>query len=205
MKLPQEFYIRPDVTAIARELLGKLIVTNIDNKLTSGIISETEAYAGIIDKASHAYNNRRTARTEIMFAKGGFAYVYLCYGVHHLFNVVTNIADQPDAVLLRGIIPYNGIGIMQQRMNRQYSNHQFAIGPGKASKALGIKVANSGESLLDNKIWIEDIGINILPTEISIGSRIGVDYAGSDANLPYRYFLRDEVMGAIKKKAQQIR
>ena len=205
MKLPEEFYTRKDVSAIAMELLGKLIVTKINNELTTGIISETEAYAGITDKASHAYNNRRTARTEIMFAKGGFAYVYLCYGVHHLFNVVTNIVDQPDAVLLRGIIPYNGIVIMEQRMSKVYSNYQFANGPGKASKALGINVINSGESLLGNKIWIEDIGIKILPSEISAGSRIGVDYAGSDASLPYRYFLRHEVLGAIKKKAQQIR
>ncbi len=205
MKLTEDFYTRPDVTAIAKELLGKLIVTNIDKKLTVGIISETEAYAGIHDKASHAFNNRRTARTEVMFAKGGLAYVYLCYGVHHLFNVVTNIADQPDAVLLRGIIPHTGIDFMEQRMNKKYINDKFTNGPGKASKALGIQSGNSGESLMGDKIWIEDIGIKLRNSDITEGPRIGVDYAGDDALLPYRYFLNANTIALIIKKAQQIR
>ncbi len=205
MKLTEEFYTRPDVTAIAKELLGKLIVTNIDNKLTSGIISETEAYAGIFDKASHAYNNRRTARTGVMFSKGGLAYVYLCYGVHHLFNVVTNIVDQPDAVLLRSIIPCKGIAIMENRMNKKYTIDKFTNGPGKAAKALGIQVGCSRDSLLGKRIWIEDIGMNIQPSEVLEGTRIGVDYAGDDALLPYRYFLKANAIAVIKKKAQQIR
>ncbi len=101
MKLNQEFYIRTSVTQIAKELLGKFICTYIDNKLTAGIITETEAYAGIIDRASHAYNNRRTARTEVMYATGGVAYVYLCYGVHHLFNIVTNQKDVPRCSVIK--------------------------------------------------------------------------------------------------------
>jgi len=120
MKLNQEFYIRASVTQIAQELLGKYIFTFIDNKLTAGIITETEAYAGIIDRASHAYNNRRTARTEVMFATGGLAYVYLCYGVHHLFNIVTNQKEIPDAVLLRGIVPVSGIEIMEKRIEKKF-------------------------------------------------------------------------------------
>src|SRR6187401_2200797 len=109
MKLDDSFYVREDVVQISRELLGKVLVTRMGNKITSGIITETEAYNGIIDKASHAYNNRRTKRTEIMYHVGGTAYIYLCYGIHSLFNVVTNEKDIPDAVLVRSIIPDRGL------------------------------------------------------------------------------------------------
>jgi DNA-3-methyladenine glycosylase len=202
MKLNQEFYIRTSVTQIAQELLGKYIFTFIDNKLTAGIITETEAYAGVIDRASHAYNNRRTARTEVMFATGGIAYVYLCYGVHHLFNIVTNQKDYPDAVLLRGIFPIAGIEVMEKRTGKKCMAKGFSDGPGKASKTLGIKVTHSGESLSGNTIWIEDRDIQINKANYTQGPRIGVVYAGQDAFLPYRYLLTNEALGTIKKKAQ---
>jgi DNA-3-methyladenine glycosylase len=203
MKLNQEFYMRDSVTRIASDLLGKYIFTYIDNNLTAGIITETEAYAGITDKASHAYNNRRTARTEVMFASGGVAYVYLCYGVHHLFNIVTNQKDIPHAVLLRGIYPLNGIEIMEKRVGKKFNDTYFSDGPGKASKALGIKVIHSGESLIGDKIWIEDRDVQIGKKDYTQGPRIGVIYAGKDALLPYRYLLTNSALEKVKKKAQQ--
>jgi DNA-3-methyladenine glycosylase len=203
MKLNQEFYTRGSVTAVAKELLGKAIFTYIGRKLTAGIITETEAYAGITDKASHAYNNRRTKRTEVMFDTGGIAYVYLCYGMHHLFNIVTNQKKIPDAVLLRGILPITGIEVMEKRIGRKYSGKGFTDGPGKISKALGIKIDHSGESLLGKIIWLEDWDNIIVNIDFSTGPRIGVGYAGKDALLPYRFLLTDKAITRIKKKAQQ--
>ncbi len=130
MVLPQSFYTGPDVLSIAQALLGKVLVTNIKGVTTSGIIVETEAYAGIADRASHAFGCRRTRRTEIMFAKGGVAYVYLCYGIHHLFNVVTNIEGIPHAVLIRGIEPVDGREAMLQRRKKQKFNRLISAGPG---------------------------------------------------------------------------
>jgi len=202
MKLNQEFYIRASVTQIAQELLGKYIFTFIDNKPTAGIITETEAYAGVIDRASHAFNNRRTARTEVMYAQGGVAYVYLCYGVHHLFNIVTSQKDVPHAVLLRGIYPVSGIEIMEKRVGKKFKDNSFSDGPGKASRTLGINVIHTGENLTGKKIWIEDRDIQINTQDYTQGPRIGVIYAGKDALLPYRYLLTNEALAKIKKKAQ---
>ena len=131
MKLERDFYIRENVVLVAKELLGKVLFTKINGKITAGIISETEAYAGITDRASHAYNNRRTARTEIMFAEGGTAYVYLCYGMHHLFNVVTNKKDIPHAVLIRAIKPIDGIPTILKRRNRKKREAKKAQGKTK--------------------------------------------------------------------------
>jgi DNA-3-methyladenine glycosylase len=189
MKLDRDFYIRPSVTAIARDLLGKFLYTNVGGKITAGMITETEAYEGIIDRASHAWNNRRTKRTEVMYAEGGVAYVYLCYGIHHLFNVVTNIRDVPHAVLLRGIKPFEGLEIMESRMGKAYPGNGFFDGPGKAAKALGIRVTDSGKSLLGNEIWIEDRGISVDHERIQIGPRIGIHYANEHALLPYRFLM----------------
>ncbi len=186
-KLTADFYLREDVVLIAKELLGKVLYTKFDGKLCGGIITETEAYAGIRDKASHAFNGRRSARTEIMYCKGGTAYVYLCYGVHSLFNVVTNKKDIPDAVLIRGISPITGIETMLQRTAKKTLNNGFGTGPGKVSKALGIHFSHTGIDLCGNKIWLEDTGLKALKNEIYSGTRIGVDYAGEDALLPYRF------------------
>ena len=202
MKLNNDFFTRTSVTQIAQELLGKFIFTNIGDELTGGIITETEAYAGITDKASHAYNNRRTTRTEIMFAEGGVAYVYLCYGFHHLFNFVTNTKNNPDAVLLRGILPVAGLDVMEKRRGKKYSDNGFADGPGKASRALGIKTVHNGESLTGQMIWVEDKGIIIKKNEYSSLPRIGVHYAGTDALLPYRYVIKNETLVKLKKKAR---
>lgn len=199
MKLQKDFYLREDVAGISKELLGKYLFTKIDGKVTAGVITETEAYAGETDKASHAYSGRRTNRTEIMFAEGGVSYVYLCYGIHHLFNVVTNYRDIPHAVLVRAVKPVEGIKTILERRKLETSQIQIeqvksgkkkiAGGPGTVSQALGIQTIHTGLDLTQNKIWIEDKGILVKPKDIVAGPRIGVDYAGEDAKLPYRFII----------------
>lgn len=187
-KLEKSFYLRNDVVQIAKDLLGKLIITDLNGESkTSGIIVETEAYAGITDRASHAYNDCRTKRTEVMYMEGGVAYVYLCYGIHSLFNIVTNKKNIPDAVLIRAIKPIEGIDIMLQRMNKKKMQDNISIGPGNVSKLLGIHFSQSGESLLGNKIWLEDTGLIVSPNDIIADARVGVEYAKKDALLPYRF------------------
>ena len=188
--LPDSFYRREDVLTIAKELLGKVLVTRIDGEVTSGIIVETEAYAGVVDKASHAAGGRRTARTEVMYAPGGVSYVYLCYGIHHLFNVVTNIADIPHAVLIRGLEPLQGIDLMLARRGKKKLDRTLTAGPGALSQALGITRDFTGLPLANSMITIEDNGIVVKPTEIVAAKRVGVDYAGEDALLPYRFYLK---------------
>ena len=186
-KLPADFYQREDVLLISRELLGKVLCTNFHGKLTSGIIIETEAYAGVTDKASHAYGGRRTKRTETMYAKGGSAYVYLCYGIHHLFNIVTNKENIPHAVLIRAIQPRDGIKIMLQRRNKKKIDHTLTSGPGSLTRALGITIKNSGTFLMDNLIWLEDQNINYTNQDILATPRVGVQYAGKDTQKPWRF------------------
>ncbi len=185
--IPKSFYQRPDVVLIAQELLGKTIFSCFDGKLTGGIITETEAYAGVTDKASHAYGGRRSERTEIMYREGGTAYVYLCYGVHSLFNIVTHQEDVPHAVLIRGIYPTDGLNIMLVRTGKDRIGKSFCMGPGKVSKALGIHYSHSGLDLGGEQIWLEDKNIRVKADEIYSGKRIGVDYAAEDALLPYRF------------------
>jgi DNA-3-methyladenine glycosylase len=187
MKLKKSFYLRPDVVAIARELLGKVLFSRVDGEVTAGIITETEAYNGIIDRASHAYGDRRTMRTEIMYAEGGSAYIYLCYGIHSLFNVVTNVKNVPHAVLIRSILPYKNEKLMLQRRGSEKYNKGIFTGPGKVCQALALHYSMSGTSLLGNVIWIEDKGISYNDESVMVTARIGVDYAGNDALLPYRF------------------
>jgi len=186
------YYLNDDVLAIARSLLGKVIITTIDGKTTSAIITETEAYAGVTDRASHAYGNRRTARTEVMFAEGGVAYVYLCYGIHHLFNVVTNVADIPHAVLIRAGEPLEGIDHMLLRRNKAILTPALTSAPGALSAALGIRTIHTGVSLNGDSISIHDMGTNIAPAHIIAATRVGVAYAGTDALLPYRFYISDK-------------
>lgn len=187
MKLQKEFYLRDGVVKISRELLGMVLCSYIDGRYTSGIITETEAYNGAIDKASHAYGNRRTNRTEVIFGEGGRAYVYLCYGIHHLFNIVVNKKDIPHAILIRAIKPLEGIDIMMERRNAKKLTPKMTIGPGTVSKALGITTKHTGIDLTGNLIWVEDRGIKIKPKDIVIGPRVGIDYAEEDKDLPYRF------------------
>lgn len=189
-KLPLAFFRRRDVVQIGRELLGHFLYTRIGAApLTGGIIVETEAYAGATDRASHAFGNRRTKRTEVMFLDGGAAYVYLCYGIHRLFNVVTNIAGVPDAVLIRALEPARGIDAMLSRRNKQDLDPSLTAGPGALAQALGIDLCHSGTSVAGNSIWFEP-GITVAPGEIRAGPRVGVQYAGSDALKPWRFSLK---------------
>lgn len=187
MKLGQDFYLRDDVVAISRDLIGKVLCTRIGGKLTKAVITETEAYAGLNDRASHAYGGRRTRRTEPMFGPGGTAYVYLCYGIHHLFNVVTNDVDIPHAILVRAGHPLVGTATMLERRRRKRSDQALLAGPGSLARALGITTRLTGTSLLDGRIWIEDHGLEVDPDQLLVGPRVGINYAGEDAALPYRF------------------
>jgi DNA-3-methyladenine glycosylase len=189
-KLPLEFYQRSNVLQIAKELLGKILVTKWNKTVTSARIVETEAYAGVMDRASHAYGARRTKRNDIMYGQGGYAYVYLCYGIHHLFNVVTNDHGIPHAILVRGAEPLQGIKEMLERTGKDKPDHTLTRGPGNLSKALGIATGHSGLSLLGKQIFIADDGFRYKKKEIIASPRIGVDYAGEDALLHYRFFIK---------------
>jgi DNA-3-methyladenine glycosylase len=192
-KLGKAFYQQEDVVALAKLLIGKVLVSALDNTCCSGIITETEAYNGIHDKASHAYGGRRTARTETMYATGGCAYVYLCYGIHSLFNVVTGKADHPQAILIRGIQPLEGIDLMEKRRKMKTMSRNFSNGPGKVSEAMGFHFSHSGISLFGQHIWIEDRGISIENHQLEVTPRIGVDYAADDALLPWRFVIKEEI------------
>ena len=188
-KLPESYYLQENVVEIAKDLLGKSLFTKIDGKLTGGIITETEAYAGITDKASHAYNGRRTDRTEIMYRKGGVSYVYFTYGMHYLFNVVTNNKDIPHAVLIRALFPLEGIKTMLKRTGKTKVDYNLTNGPAKLCKALGITKKQNGLSLSGDIVWIENRGFKPEKNIIKSTPRIGIDYAGEDALLPYRFVL----------------
>lgn len=193
VKLKTAFYERASVAAVARDLLGKVLITELDSRRTAGRIVEVEAYNGIVDRASHAWSGRRTARTEVMFGGGGRAYVYLIYGIHHLFNVVTNKSGVPHAVLIRALEPLEGIPVMLERMGREKLDHRLTRGPGNLSKAMGLLTRHTGRSLLDDEVWIGDDGYRPKRGEIVATPRIGVDYAGADAALRYRFFLKGNV------------
>jgi DNA-3-methyladenine glycosylase len=197
--LNEEFYTRADVVKIAKELLGKIIVTLFDEQLTAARIVETEAYEGAFDKASHAYNNRRTKRTEIMYAGGGTAYVYLCYGIHHLFNVVTNMQDVPHAVLIRAAEPLIGIETMLHRTGKKSADYTLTKGPGNVSKALGIYTQHTGTDLKSEDFFIAADDFRLNKKQIISTPRIGVDYAAEDALLPYRFFIQDNLYVSGKK------
>ena len=190
MKLPKAFYTRPDVVQISRDLLGKFLYSNIDGILTGGMIVETEAYSGRNDKACHAHLERRTKRTEIMYAEGGRAYVYLIYGIYSLFNIVTNVEGLADAVLIRAIEPTEGLKEMQLRRNLPGIQHNLTGGPGLLTMALGIKTKHYGEDLTGNLIWLEDKGVEIPEAEIIASPRVGIAYAEEHVHLPWRFRIK---------------
>lgn len=189
-KLSLNFYKRKDVVAIAKDLIGKIVITQFDGVTTSGRIVETEAYVAHVDKASHAFAGKRTSRNEHMYAAAGTAYVYICYGMHQMFNIVTNEKDIPDAVLIRAVEPLEGIDSMLQRTGKPTLDFTLTKGPGNVGKALGIFKKHSGLHLLDDEIYIVDDGFKINENEIGISGRIGVASAGADALLPYRFYVR---------------
>ncbi|MBN9288878.1 MAG: 3-methyladenine DNA glycosylase [Gammaproteobacteria bacterium 39-13] len=189
--LPRSYYLSEDVLALSKDLLGKVLVTSFNHEVTAGIIVETEAYHGAQDKASHAYNNRRTSRTETMYAEGGVAYIYLCYGLHHLFNIVTGPKNIPHAVLVRAIEPVDGIPTMLKRRMLKGISHRLTGGPGILSQALGITKRNDGSLLTNEPIWIEDRKIVVSKKDIIASCRVGIDYAEEHRDLPWRFRLRN--------------
>lgn len=190
MKLSESFYERTNVVKIARELLGKSLFTNVNGLLTGGKIVETEAYSWK-EKGCHAFAGRLTQRNKIMFDTGGHAYVYLCYGMHNLFNVVTNKTGKAEAVLIRALEPLVGFDEMRRRRGDIKNQFHLTSGPGKLTKAMGIDRNFNGKSLLNNDVWIEDIGEVVRSGQIEASPRIGIDYAGEDAKLPWRFLIKD--------------
>jgi DNA-3-methyladenine glycosylase len=187
MKLQPDFYLHKNTRKLARQLLGKFLCTHIKGVYTSGMITETEAYEGIGDKASHAYGKRYTNRTKTMYEKGGIAYVYLCYGLHTMFNIVTHEKNEPHAILIRGIKPVDGIEQMERRRNMASSKKGFSSGPGTVCKALGIEMKHNAINLTGNTIWIEDRGLKIKSSQVKVTKRIGIDYAMEDADRLNRF------------------
>lgn len=188
-KISLSYYQQKDVVALAKDLIGKKLCTSFNDQLTSGIITETEAYRGWGDRACHANEYKRTKRTEIFYRNGGLAYVYLCYGIHHLFNIITNTEEEPEAILIRAVEPVDGIEIMLDRRNKTKVTKALTAGPGSMSQALGIKTSHYGEELIGDTIWLEE-ALNPPEEEIVTTTRVGVDYAGEDALHPWRFYLK---------------
>jgi DNA-3-methyladenine glycosylase len=201
-KLKRDFYTRTDTLRVARELLGKrLVVPAPSGRRVSGRIVEVEAYLGAEDRAAHSYGNRRTRRTETMYAVGGTVYVFFVYGMHHQFNVVTGPAGQPHALLVRAIEPEEGTELMQERRPAR-NVRELTSGPGKLCKALGIDRTFDGEDLTGTRVWIEDAGLNVSPGQVASGARIGVAYAGEDALKPWRFWLKGNEYVSGRKSRQ---
>ena len=189
-KLSREFYTRPDVLEVARDLLGKkLVVPHRNGSRVAGIIVETEAYRGPEDRASHAFNGRRTGRTETMYGSGGVAYVYFVYGMYYQFNVVSNVADVPHAILVRALEPVEGVEIMRARRH-SHPDHNLTNGPGKLCIAMGIDRQLDGADLLGDRVWLEDFE-SVSPRQIACGPRIGIDYAEEWIDKPWRFWIKD--------------
>ncbi len=198
-KIQREFYLRDDTLQIAQDLLGKILVVPTDNgERVSGMIVETEAYLGAIDKAAHSYQNRRTKRTETMFALGGHAYIFFVYGMYFQFNVVVGKVDVPHAILIRAVEPVENIEIMRTRRGANVPDKNLTSGPGKLCIALGIDKIFNGADLLGDKVWLEDFK-TFSGEEISSGRRIGIDYAEEFAEKPWRFWVKDNQFPTNKK------
>lgn len=196
--LPKEFFM-PDVWSVAQALLGKIIVVSLPEGEVAIRITETEAYGGISDRACHAYGGRRTNRTAPMYEEGGTLYIYKCYGIHHMLNIVTGEVNNPCAVLIRAGEPLWGIELMSRR--RQQSNPlRLTVGPGALTAALGIPLHWSGQSALSHPhFFLYDDGFQV--GKIACGRRIGVEYAGPDAEKPWRYWIdSSKFVSHISKK-----
>ncbi len=189
-KLPIDFFDREDVVQIAKELLGKILLTNLDGEVTSGRIVETEAYVAHIDKASHSFNGRRTAKNEHMYADPGTVYIYICYGMHQMMNVVTNKKDVPDAILIRALDPLEGVQEMLKRSHKKNVDFTLTRGPGNVGRSLGIHKNHSGDLIHSKHIFMLDDGYAVEQEMIGASKRIGVESAGADALLPYRFYVK---------------
>lgn len=196
-KLTQSYFLNSDVVSLAKQLLGCYIHTEINGNYCSGIITETEAYAGKNDKACHAHLGRFTERTKVMYENGGIAYVYLCYGIHHLFNIVTNTARNADAILIRAAEPTEGVEHMLERRNKPKLTPQLTAGPGNFSKAFGITKQHNGLTVTEHQIWLSQ-GTSITEKDIVKTTRIGIDYAEEDALLHWRFYIKNSKYVSVK-------
>ena len=198
-RLPLDFYVLDEVVEIARELVGKYVFTQFEGQVTGGKIVETEAYSGRYDKACHAFL-KRTKRTEIMYQTGGIAYIYLCYGIHQMFNIVTNQEGIADAILIRAIEPVIGLEKIIERRGGD-KRHALTKGPGSLGQALGFHKSQTGTSLVEShEMWLAD-DAQAIPPEIEVDRRVGVDYAQEDALLPWRFFEKGSKW--VSKKVQK--
>lgn len=189
--IPLSFYQSEDVIALGKDLLGKVIYTHLDGTTTSGVIVETESYKGPEDKASHAYAGRRTQRNEVMYAMGGCAYIYKCYGIHNLLNIVTNQKEIPHAILIRAIEPLEGIPAMLNRRRKDKVDRRLTGGPGVVSQALGLSLKHNGLALNSREIWLEDHHIRYSEAQIVASPRVGIDYAEEYRHTPWRFRVRN--------------
>ncbi|WP_026898388.1 DNA-3-methyladenine glycosylase [Daejeonella oryzae] len=209
MKLPLSFYEREDALAIAKDLIGKVLLTNVENELTGGIIVETEAYLGPEDRGSHAFNNKRTGRNEMMFHSGGFVYMYICYGIHDMLNIVTGKKDIPHAILIRAIEPTVGLEIIKMRRENCKQSFKLCQGPGSLAKALGLTKLHNGIDLKGNTIWIEDHGISFKDDDIIAAPRVGMNFEGEFKTVPWRFLVKNNKFvsrpnyGNIKSEVQK--
>jgi DNA-3-methyladenine glycosylase len=198
-KLPREFYIETDAIEAAKKLLGKELITEIHNERTSGIITETEAYMGEIDKACHSYGGKKTERTQVLYKKGGKAYVYLVYGMHYLLNATVGEEGVPECVLIRSIFPLEGIDVMKWRRfgndDELQNRLKLANGPAKLTQAMGINKDLYGQSLRGRKIWIEE-GIEVKDDEIISSPRVGIEYAEEFKGKEWRFVVENKVVEA---------
>lgn len=200
----RDFFITEDVVGLSRRLLGMKLISASEKGRCAGIITETEAYLGETDRASHAYGGRRTARTEVMYREGGVAYVYLCYGIHSLLNVVAGPGNKPYAILIRGLYLLQGLDVMAERSQRKKEIDVLkdGIGPGKLTKAMGIDLSHNGIELFrPGRLWLEETGLTFNGGMVKIGPRVGVEYAGEDALLPYRFLVDNKTAAIEIKKA----
>ncbi|MCX7605874.1 MAG: DNA-3-methyladenine glycosylase [Bacteroidia bacterium] len=184
--VPRELFLH-NVWQVSQDLLGKILAVQTPEGSAAVRITEVEAYGGITDRACHAYGGKRTARTAPMYQSGGTLYIYLCYGLHVMLNIVTGEIGDPCAVLIRAGEPLWGLDLMQKR-RKNAPLHRLTVGPGSLSQALGISLEWTGQSIFGHlHLTVYDDGYH--PPQIEQGKRIGVDYAGPDAEHPWRYWI----------------
>lgn len=194
-KLDRSFYNR-NVLTVAEEILGKILVHKMPEGIVKGRIVEVEAYDGSMDKAAHAYPNLLTERTRIQFGEGGYAYVYLIYGMYHCMNIVTGNVDEPQVLLLRALEPVEGIELMEKR-RKTTKMKNLCSGPGKLCQAMGITGEDYGKDLCGNEIYLEDAPA-LLAEDILRSKRINIDYAEEAKEFLWRYTIKDDPFVSCK-------
>ena len=195
-KLAKEIYQTDGIT-LAKRLLGCRLVHKTPEGRVGGIIVETEAYMGLTDDAAHSYRGRPEGRVNIQYGPGGFSYIYLIYGMHSCMNVVANAPGVPEAVLIRALMPDEGLEQMRLRRPKAKQDRQLCSGPGKLCAALGITRAQYGLDLTGDTLWIED---RAQEPPITASPRIGVEYAKECGQKPWRFTITDSPWVSVKPR-----